>query len=270
MSREAFRRKFTRYRLLMVTPRPTTFDRRQALRLAGLAALGATAAACADDSSSAASGNSSTTGRGSTTTSGASGAASGCTLTPTQAEGPYYLDDDLVRADITEGRQGEPLSLMLTVVAADGCAPLADVAVDIWQTDADGVYSGFDQDNGTEEVDARGETFCRGTQVTGADGTVSFTTIVPGWYGGRVPHLHVKVRPDDSTEATTQLYFPAPMIDSVYSEEPYAARGADPTSVSDDAVLNGDSSEMDTLTLAASGDPDGTGYSADFTIAITQ
>jgi len=242
-------------------------DRRRALQFAGLAALGL-AAACADDETPSADPDGSPTTPGSSAAAAGEGAVPGCTLTPSQAEGPFYLDDDLVRVDVTEGRPGAPLALVLTIVSADGCVPLPDAAVDLWQTDAEGVYSGFDQDNGTDAVDATGETFCRGTQITDASGVVTFQTIVPGWYEGRVPHLHLKVRPDDSREATTQLYFPAPLIDSAYTEDPYASRGSDPTSVADDAVLNGDADKMDELTLAASGDPDGTGYSADYTIAI--
>jgi hypothetical protein len=41
-----------------------------------------------------------------------------CVLTPKAEEGPFYFDPKLVRADITEGKQGAPLALTLQVVAA--------------------------------------------------------------------------------------------------------------------------------------------------------
>ena len=46
-----------------------------------------------------------------------SGAIS-CVLAPEQTEGPYYIDDEKLRRNITEGRPGEPLFLRLRVVDA--------------------------------------------------------------------------------------------------------------------------------------------------------
>jgi protocatechuate 3,4-dioxygenase beta subunit len=66
-----------------------------------------------------------------------------CTLTSEQEEGPYYVDDEKLRADITEGRPGVPLRLRIALVDSRSCAPLAHAAVDIWHCDALGVYSGF-------------------------------------------------------------------------------------------------------------------------------
>ena len=250
---------------------PTT--RRQALRLAGAGAIGLVVSACSDDSGETTSdaGGSEDADRatdGTTSTTHADGdvLVPDCTLTPQQTEGPYYLDDDLVRSDITEGQPGTALALTLTIVDAGSCAPLADVPVDLWSCNASGVYSGFEQDPGGGDVDARGETFCRGTQVTDGAGEVAFTAIVPGWYEGRLPHMHVKVHPTADTESATQLYFPAELIDSTYAEEPYTARGPDPTTIETDVVLRGDATELDTLTVAASGTD--TGWKAGYVIGI--
>ncbi len=38
-------------------------------------------------------------------------------------EGPYYLDLDLVRSDITEDRSGAPLALTIVVANVEGCTP---------------------------------------------------------------------------------------------------------------------------------------------------
>ena len=51
-----------------------------------------------------------------------------CLLTPKVTEGSFYLDPNLIRQDITEGRPGLPMQLRLQVVTAD-CAP---VRVDVW------------------------------------------------------------------------------------------------------------------------------------------
>ena len=47
-----------------------------------------------------------------------------CMVAPELTEGPFYIDPELVRSDITEGRPGAPMELALQVVTAD-CAPVA-------------------------------------------------------------------------------------------------------------------------------------------------
>ncbi|HMJ15952.1 MAG TPA: hypothetical protein VK524_31265, partial [Polyangiaceae bacterium] len=74
---------------------------------------------------------------------GAGTPGTNCTLYPQQTQGPYYLDLDLLRTNVTEGKPGAPLVLDVQVVRAGSCAPIGDVAVDIWQCDAGGVYSGY-------------------------------------------------------------------------------------------------------------------------------
>ena len=66
-----------------------------------------------------------------------------CVLTPEQTEGPYYIDVELIRSDITEGKPGLPLKLDLTVLNATTCQPLPRATVEIWHCDAAGDYSGF-------------------------------------------------------------------------------------------------------------------------------
>ena len=159
-----------------------------------------------------------------------------CVLTPEQTEGPFYLDEDLVRSDITEGRPGSPLALTLFVVNADNCSPIADAAVDIWHCDAEGAYSGFTQGGGDT-----GSTFLRGTQVSDAAGKVEFATIYPGWYEGRAVHIHVKVHRDTadseaSTVHTGQLYFSDGVSTEVYRSDPYAERGEPELRNEDDSI----------------------------------
>src|SRR5213592_2494659 len=92
----------------------------------------------------------------------ASGAVS-CVLTPEQTEGPYYIANEAVRRNITEGRPGTPLLLRAFVVNASTCKPIKSAAVDIWHADASGVYSGFGQG-------AASRTFMRGIQRANAKG----------------------------------------------------------------------------------------------------
>jgi protocatechuate 3,4-dioxygenase beta subunit len=66
-----------------------------------------------------------------------------CVMTPEQTEGPYYIDLDILRQDITEGKPGIPLRLDLTVLNAASCQPLSQATVEVWHCDAAGDYSGF-------------------------------------------------------------------------------------------------------------------------------
>ena len=66
-----------------------------------------------------------------------------CVLTPQTGEGPFYFDPKLVRSDIREGQAGVPLALDIRVVTANDCMPIAKARVDVWHSDARGLYSGY-------------------------------------------------------------------------------------------------------------------------------
>jgi protocatechuate 3,4-dioxygenase beta subunit len=152
-------------------------------------------------------------------------AANVCLLTPQATEGPYYIDPDLVRADITEGLPGAPLELVLQVVDAD-CRPIEAARVDVWHCDAAGNYSGFARQGSDRARDTRGDTFLRGTQLADARGVVGFRSIWPGWYRGRTPHIHYKVFLDQATVLTSQLFFPDGASEAVYRGPAYRDRAA--------------------------------------------
>lgn len=177
-------------------------DRRRALGLLGALGLGAVVTACGS----------------STKSSSASTAASqavDCVLTPEVTEGPFYLDLNSLRSDITDGKAGTPLAVRITVVDATACTPIKDAAVDIWHCDAEGVYSGFAQEG------TGGQTYLRGTQVTSAAGVAEFQTIYPGWYQGRAVHVHMKVHVGGSEVHTGQFFFDPAVSKAVYQSGPY-------------------------------------------------
>jgi protocatechuate 3,4-dioxygenase beta subunit len=155
-----------------------------------------------------------------------------CVLAPEQTEGPYYLEGDKVRRNITEGKPGVPLTLQLKAVDASTCEPIKGATVDIWHCDAGGVYSGVQQ--------AVGRTFLRGVQKTNAQGIASFQTVYPGWYQGRTVHIHVKVHLAGNVVHTGQLYFPDAVTDAVYKRAPYSNRpGRDTRNAVDNIYRNG-------------------------------
>ena len=156
-----------------------------------------------------------------------------CVLSPEQTEGPYYIDGEKLRRDITEGRPGVPLLLRLRVVDASTCKPIKGAAVDIWHADAAGNYSGFGSDTSSR-------TFLRGIQKTDKNGLAVFTTIYPGWYPGRAVHIHVKVHVSGSVVHTGQLFFPDALTREVYKAAPYSSRGNPSTTDARDSIyVNG-------------------------------
>jgi protocatechuate 3,4-dioxygenase beta subunit len=250
---------------------PDLLSRRQAMGLfAGLGA-GVVAAACGGGSSSK--GSSSTTRTTSAGASATTGSSAACVLTPEVTEGPYYLDLDKVRSDITEGKDGTPLDLKITVVDATGCAPIKDAAIDVWHCDAGGVYSGFSQASaggpgggpgGGTQSTTDDQTFLRGTQVTDANGLGQFQTIYPGWYRGRAVHIHMKVHVGGSVVHTGQLFFDDGLTEQVYGSAPYSSRGTPDVRNSADDVYRSAGAASAVLAMT----PSGNGYVGDITVGV--
>ena len=226
----------------------TKKTRREALTMFGVTGL-AVAVGCGEDSP--ASPTSTNTGTSS----------SGCAVAPTETIGPYPSLSDFVRSDIREGRTGSRLDLTITVVnASSNCAPVAGALVDVWQCDAEGHYSQYQQPG----HDGTSETFLRGLQTTDAAGRVTFTTVYPGWYAGRATHIHVEVRVNGRSAKVTQIGFPENVTAEVYASGVYASKGQNPTSNTGDMVFaDSIASEMATV----SGNPS-SGYVATFTLGI--
>lgn len=185
------------------------------------------------------------------------GPTPGCTLAPAQEEGPFYINLAQIRRDIVEDRHGVPLALMLTVVDARTCEPIRDAAVDIWQCDALGVYSG-EPSEGSES-----ETYLRGVQLTDRDGLAEFATIYPGQYPGRTTHIHIKVhvRGQQSDGAysgghvshTGQLFTSDQQDAEVFALAPYNRNGAGITPRSADGIFRYQDGSSSVLALARVG-----------------
>ncbi len=165
------------------------------------------------------------------------------------------------RRDITEGKSGLPLTLTLTIVNVNSsCAAVSGANVEIWQCDAAGRYSEYSQPG----YDGSGQTFLRGIQTTDANGQVTFTTFYPGWYAGRVTHIHVDVYRSGALVKTTQIAFPESISAAVYATGVYAAKGQNSTTnASDNVFSDGTTNELATLTGNTT-----SGYTATLTIGI--
>jgi protocatechuate 3,4-dioxygenase beta subunit len=194
-------------------------------------------------------------------------AAATCVMTPAKTEGPYFVDERLNRSDIRSDaatgamQEGVKLTLKLSVFdAGNDCAPVRGAQVDIWHANASGRYSD-EAANGTT-----GEKWLRGYQRTDADGAVTFTTIYPGWYRGRITHIHFQLYLNNGLVATSQLAFPQDITTAVYDSALYKAHGQNSSVGSfaqDNVFSDGTTGEMLTLT----GDPS-SGYTATLTAGV--
>lgn len=190
-----------------------------------------------------------------------------CLLTREQTAGPFYFDPELERRAIDEGRAGIPLTIALQVVLATDCAPLASAVVDLWHSDGGGLYSGYPGQGDNRDIDTTGEFFCRGIQITGADGGVTFTTIFPGWYPGRTVHCHYQIDgvvAGGAIRSPGQLYFPDSLSREVLADPVYLDRGPPATTNASDAIAGDPRADGTLATITR----EGSGYRASLTIGV--
>lgn len=164
-----------------------------------------------------------------TSSAATSNAAGACVLTPSDEIGPFPLStvlnsSTILREAVNEDKTGVPLTLKLKLVNVNNsCSPVSGY-IYIWHCDKDGLYSGYSQTNNAGQA---GKTYCRGVQYTDADGVATFTTIYPGWYEGRVTHIHFQVfltSYSNTAQATeiSQMAFPDAITTAVYKSALYS------------------------------------------------
>ncbi len=206
------------------------------LRLAGRFGAGAGVLQLLGCSDTPTSPTSTTTTPTTTTTSPTTNAT--CSRVPQETAGPFPGDGSngptvlsstgVVRNDIRSSfagmsgtAAGVPLTIELTIVSATTCSPLAGRAVYIWQCDREGRYSLYN-------AGVTNQNYLRGVQETDANGRLSFTSIYPGCYAGRWPHIHFEVFPGlasatnvNNKIATSQIALPKATNDLVYATTGY-------------------------------------------------
>lgn len=129
--------------------------------------------------------------------------------TPQQTEGPFYptafpadMDSDLVQVRGQAAQaMGTVLHLEGRVLDTDGRA-LPGATVEIWQSDAQGIYDHPGQP-GREKRDKAFQGYGR-IAADGA-GRYSFRTLKPVAYPGRTPHIHLKAA-GAGRQLTSQFY----------------------------------------------------------------
>ena len=128
-------------------------------------------------------------------------------LTPAQSEGPFYpvalpadSDADLLANGTLRYAKGQPAWIEGTVSDIEG-RPVRGAVVEIWQCDEQGHYH---HPGDGDRADRAFQGF--GKVAVDGEGRWRFRTIRPVAYGGRAPHIHVKVKLAARELLTTQLY----------------------------------------------------------------
>ncbi|KAK0202066.1 aromatic compound dioxygenase [Desarmillaria ectypa] len=173
-----------------------------------------------------------------------------CTLVSESTQGPYYVDGEYVRSDITEDQDGIYSYVDVELIDYSTCEPVADVYIDFWHCNATGVYSGVvARGNGNQNDESNlDKTFLRGIQTTNSEGYAQFETIFPGHYTSRANHIHVIAHGDgtvfsngtfktSSDRHVGQLFFDQSLITVVEKTSPYTTNTQRLTENEDDSIL---------------------------------
>ena len=171
------------------------------------------------------------------------GKAMACTVVPTETAGPYPIQSGqlaaTLRTDIRESEPGQLHKIKLRVLGSTNCEPLVNAEVDIWHCNAYGNYSGYTTSGHNGTTNSAGQTWLRGRAMTDANGEVAFTTIFPGWYSGRLTHVHFEVKINGTSVKISQFTYPIAERNTIHTTiAPYNTWGTDPATASSDNVFS--------------------------------
>ena len=210
---------------------------------------------------------------------------------PWETAGPYPADgsnsksgqlvnaltqEGVIREDLrssfgefTGSSDGLQLNLEVTLLDANNGAPLAGHAIYIWHCDTTGMYSLYD----TPEAN-----YLRGVGVADETGKVRFTTIFPGCYDGRWPHIHFEIFKSvdhavsgESAVLTAQMALPEKESADVYANDGRYSNGTSNlgriTIASDNVFSDNTEAQIAQQTIALTGGVT-SGYKGTMTVPV--
>ena len=133
-----------------------------------------------------------------------------CQPTADAIRGPLYRRGAPWRSRLCpKEERGEPLSISGMITASTDCRPIANATLDIWQTNAKGLYSNL---LGRDNPSDPGAFRLRGRIRTDDEGRYQFESVVPGryplfWPLTRPRHIHLIVSHPECEPLITQIYF---------------------------------------------------------------
>jgi protocatechuate 3,4-dioxygenase beta subunit len=141
--------------------------------------------------------------------------AEALTLTPRQTQGPFYpladdiplhKDNDLLYLDDRLTAASGIVTYISGRVLTSSGEPIRGALVELWATDANGVYT---YSSGVGRNPAADPNFAGfGQFITGSSGGYRFRTIQPGLYAGRTRHFHFGITvPGQLSRFPTQTYW---------------------------------------------------------------
>lgn len=141
--------------------------------------------------------------------------------TPADRLGPAYRKGAPRRSRMRDGGvRGEPFDLAGRVLSAMDGEPLAGARLEVWQTDARGLYSNL---SGLWPRRMERRMWLRATLQANALGWYALETVVPAHYPlgrwSRPRHLHFAVAHPRCRTLVTQLYFEG---DPLLKRDPFA------------------------------------------------
>jgi len=164
---------------------------------------------------------------------------------------------------------GVQLTLTINLVNTNAsCAALTDYAIYMWHADQNGQYSIYDLAQ---------QNYLRGVQATNTNGQATFTTIFPGCYAGRYPHIHFEVYRSLATATNysnrllvSQLAMPAAVCTAVYAAGGYpnsVSRFTQTSTTSDNVFGDNSAAQITAMTPALTGSPSA-GYTGSVTVGL--
>ncbi|MDB3868801.1 hypothetical protein N9263_01915, partial [Candidatus Marinimicrobia bacterium] len=129
-----------------------------------------------------------------------------CSLTTDDILGPYYFEDAPFRSVIAHANEpGQRLFISGNIKQNDCENSISGSLIEIWQANDEGCYGIVeDCDTGNPENDYFN---LRGKFFSDVNGDYTFESILPGYYGSRPRHIHIKITTPDEEVLVSQLYF---------------------------------------------------------------
>ena len=133
-----------------------------------------------------------------------------CVPTTDVTRGPMYRRGAPWRTRLCPSDEpGEPLSISGRITSSVDCRPMANAILDVWQTNARGLYSNL---LGLQNPSNPRAFNLRGRMTSDDDGRYQFESVVPGryplfWPLTRPRHIHLTITHPECEPLTTQIFF---------------------------------------------------------------